>query len=102
MKVGDAQLVIGQKGCPPYARAIDAGAIGAPQIAQKQQPIGLDEDAMHLRDALVVEPKIAIFLPADEHHFLDDLHGGAAFQRYELCTHGRSVKTSASRVSARG
>ena len=36
----------------------------------------------------MVEPKIAIFLSADEHHFLGDVHGGAAIQRDQLGAHG--------------
>src|SRR6516165_679726 len=35
----------------------------------------------------MVQAKIAILLPADEHHFLGNFHGRAALQWYELCAH---------------
>ena len=71
--VGDGQLVVGQQGRPADALAVDARAVGAAQVAQQQQAVGLDDDAVHLRDALVIQAQVAVFLAADDDEVLDDV-----------------------------
>ena len=82
--VGDAQLVVGQQGRPADALAVDARAVGAAQVAQQQQAVGLDDDAVHLRDALVLQPQVAVLLAADHDQVLDDLDRSRP-RRLESC-----------------
>src|SRR5687768_844354 len=39
MEVRNAELVVGQQDGPANARAVDARAVGAPQIANQQDPV---------------------------------------------------------------
>ena len=52
-------LIAGQQGSTNDSLAIDASAVGASQISQIKQPVGLDEDAMLLGHVRMVNNQIA-------------------------------------------
>src|SRR6516164_1630263 len=62
--VRDAELIVGQQGGAADAGAVDAGAVGTAQVADEKQAVGLDNDAVHLGDALVLQAHVALFLAA--------------------------------------
>src|SRR5262249_54071781 len=72
---------------PPYPLAVHPSAVRAPQVAQQEQAIRLDDHAVHLRDALVIEPDVAILLAPHKRQILDDLEGRAPIKRHQLGAH---------------
>ncbi len=75
MEIRRAQLVVRQQRRPAHPGAIDARAVGAAQVAHEQQAVCLNDDAVELGDALVLQTKVAILLAADQRHVLADLNG---------------------------
>src|SRR5262249_53183583 len=88
----DVQLVVGQQGGPADALVVHAGAVGAAEIADQQKTVRLDDDAVQLGYALVVEVEVAIFLAADKNEILDDLNRFTAVERNQLGSHVRLVE----------
>src|SRR5262245_32250244 len=86
-QAGDAQLLVRQQGRPADALAIDAGAVCAAQIADQQNAVGFHQYAVLFRDALMVEPQVAILLPADEDQVLRQLQRRTAVEGDELRAH---------------
>src|SRR5207302_5753463 len=91
LEVGNRQVVVGKEGGATDALAIDPRAVGAAQVAQQEQSVCLDDHAVHLGDALVVQPKVAVLLAADERQVLDDLNRRTTVERNQLGAYDHSV-----------
>src|SRR5947209_5725044 len=63
----------------------------AGQAAQEEQAIGLDDDAVHLRNRLVVKTQIAIFLTTHERQIFDDVNRSRTIKRNQLGAHGEKA-----------
>jgi hypothetical protein len=89
-EASDRQLVIGHQSRSPNPLAIDARAIGAAQVAQEQHAVCLNDDAMHLRDALVIQAQITFFFAAHQGQVFDDLDRRCSIQGHKLGPHRKS------------
>jgi hypothetical protein len=78
--MGNTQLIVGQQGGPTNPGAVDARAVGTAKVAQDQQPVSLDDDTMHLGDALVLQTQIALFLATDDNKVLVDVDRGTSIE----------------------
>src|SRR5208283_2355787 len=64
--------VVRQERRPANLLTLDLGAVGADQVANHEQSIGLDQHTMPLGEAGVVDDDIAIPAPADDHDIARD------------------------------
>jgi hypothetical protein len=64
--------VVGQERRPANLLTLDLGAVGADQVADHEQSIGLDQQTVPFGEAGVVDDDIAVPTPADEHDIARD------------------------------
>src|SRR5271157_4384156 len=64
--------VVGQERRPANLLTLDLGAVGADQVADHEQSIGLDQQTVPFGEAGVVDNDIAVSAPADEHDIARD------------------------------
>ena len=60
----EAHAIFGQKGRPPHPLALDLRAIRRGQVADHQQPVGLHQQAMPLRQTRMLDHHVAVFMTA--------------------------------------
>ena len=68
----EAHAILGQKGRPPHPLPLDLRAIRRGQVADHQQPVGLHQQAMPLRQTRMLDHHVAVFVPAQKRNVPQD------------------------------
>ncbi len=86
--------VIGHERCPTHLLALDLGAIGTDQIPDNQKSVRLDQHAMSLRQARVIDDDITIATSANNHDIACDRDWWIAVFWNEFGLHRSLVNTA--------
>src|SRR5439155_1889209 len=75
-----------------HADAVDADAVGAPEVADHELLADLGDAAVPPRDFARVKADVALQVPAEQQDRLVQENAGTFIQGLELCRHGKPTR----------